>query len=214
MGTAIATITALASLGFQIGGAISAASATKEEKKEAIIDYHYAMEELKKKAAEARGEGERRIGTAKEEGILSLKEQGAQAAFEGRMAMTGAEMAASAEEAGLGAAGVRAKGSPLMAAQQNVDLAFAAAERTIETGRAGVALGGVRLKTGLADIGAATSLLTEQYKRQIAEYLRKIKQFGGGSSTIPVVPEPGSSGTITIGGPNFTTYEPDFSPHW
>jgi len=130
------------------------------------------------------------------------------------MAMTGAEKAASAEEAGLGAAGVRAKGSPLMAAQQNVDLAFAAAERTIETGRAGVALGGVRLKTGLADIGAATSLLTEQYKRQIAEYLRKIKQFGGGSSTIPVVPEPGSSGTITIGGPNFTTYEPEFSPHW
>jgi len=179
MGTAIATITALASLGFQIGGAISAASATKEEKKEAIIDYHYAMEELKKKAAEARGEGERRIGTAKEEGILSLKEQGAQAAFEGRMAMTGAEMAASAEEAGLGAAGVRAKGSPLLAAQQNVDLAFAAAERTIETGRAGVALGGVKLKTGLADIGAAESLLTEQYRRQYAEYWRKMKALGG-----------------------------------
>jgi len=179
MGTAIATITALASLGFQIGGAVSAASATKAEKKEAIIDYWYAMEEMKAQAAEAGVESERRLGTMKEEGVLSLKEQGAQVAYEGRMAMTGAEMAASSEEAGLGAAGVRAKGSPLAAAQQNVDLAFAAADRTIERGSAGVTLGGVKLKTGLADIGAATSLLTERYKRQYGEYWRKMKALGG-----------------------------------
>ena len=201
MGTAIATITALASLGFQIGGAISAASATAAEKEEAIEDYWAAIEEVEARSAEAGVESERRIGTMKEEGILSLKEQGAQAAFEGRMAMTGTEMAASAEEAGLGAAGVRVKGSPLMAAQQNVDLAFAAAERTIETGRAGVTLGGVKLKTGLADIEATSSLLTAQYERQRLEYIRKIRVLGG---TIPGANDPPFSGIFTSDFPGLT----------
>ena len=213
-GTTIAAITALASLGFQIGGAISAASATAAEKEEAVEDYWAAIEEVKARSAETEVEAARRIGTTKEGGILSLKEQGAQAAFEGRMAMTGAEMAASSEEARLGAAGVRAKGSPLMAAQQNVDLAFAAAERTIEKGSAGVALGGVRFKTGLADIGAATSLLTEQYRRQIAEYRRKIKQFGGGSS-ISVEPLPNDNNIDILVPPAPVVYNPyDYTPHW
>lgn len=174
MGTAIGIITALASLGFQVGGAISAASASIAERKEAVADYWAAIEELEAQSTEARGESGRQIGILKEEGVLSLKEQGAQAAYEGRMAMTAAEMTASAEEARLGASGVRMAGSPLLAAQQNVDLAFAAADRTIERGSAGMTLGGLKLKTGLADIEAATTLLTDRYSRQIKEYKRKI----------------------------------------
>ena len=179
MGAEIAATTAILSTVFQVGEMISSAKATAAERSEAIEDYWAAIEETKVRSGEARGEAERRIGTLKEEGVLSLKEQGAQAAYDAKTAMTQAEMVASSEEARLGASGVRAKGSPLLSAQQNVDFAFAAADRTIETGRAGVALGGVKLKTGLADIEAASSLLTEQYARQYKEYVRKIHQLGG-----------------------------------
>ncbi len=144
---------------------------------EGIGDYSQAIEDVKARSGEISAEASRRIGTTKEEGILSLKEQGAQTAFEGRMAMTQAEMVASSEEAKLGASGVRAKGSPLLAAQQNVDLAFAAADRTIEKGSAGVAIGGLRLKTGLADIGAEESMLTAQYSRRQTELERKKKEL-------------------------------------
>lgn len=179
--TAAGITAAMAVLGttFQVGSMISSAKATKEERAETIEDYWAAIEETKIRSEESRGEAERRIGTLKEEGVLSLKEQGAQAAFEGRVAMTQAEMVASSEEARLGSSGVRAKGSPLLAAQQNVDLAFAAADRTIEKGKAEIGIAGVKLKTGLADIEAASSLLTEQYARQQEEYLRKIRQLGG-----------------------------------
>ena len=179
MGTEIAATTAILSTVFQVGGMISGAKATAEEREESIEDYWAAIEETKIRSEEARGEAERRIGTLKEEGVLSLKEQGAQAAFDARTAMTQAEMVASSEEAKLGASGVRAKGSPLLAAQQNVDLAFAAADRTIEAGKSAITIGGVKLKTGMSDIGAASSLLTEQYERQQKEYIRKIRQLGG-----------------------------------
>lgn len=141
--------------------------------KEAIGDYTQSIADITARTAETKAEAARRIGTTREEGVMSLKEQGAQAAFEGRLAMTGAEMTASSEEAKLGASGVRAKGSPLLAAQQNVDLAFAAADRTIERGNAGMALGGLRLKTGMADIGAQSTMATAEYGRQKAEQQRK-----------------------------------------
>ncbi len=144
---------------------------------EGIGDYSAAIEKVKAQSGEVSAEADRRIGATKEEGILSLKEQGAQAAYEGKMAMTQAEMVASSEEAKLGASGVRAKGSPLLAAQQNVDLAFAAADRTIEKGSAGIALGGVRLKTGLADIGAQETMLTSEYARRQAEMERKKREL-------------------------------------
>ena len=181
MGTEIAAFTAIVSLGLQIGSSISSSQATAAEIGETIEDYYAAIAETEKKIEETGGEAGRRIGTAKEEGLLSVKELGAQAAHEGRMAMTSAEMIASSEEARLGASGVRAKGSPLLAAQQNVDLAFAAADRTIEQGRSQVGLAGVKLKGGIGDIEAASSLLTERYRRQIQEYLRKIGQLGGGA---------------------------------
>ncbi|HEC61758.1 MAG TPA: hypothetical protein ENI27_05830 [bacterium] len=162
---------------FDMAMAVAAMAAqgvgTRMKIEEGIADYNQAITDIQARSAATTAEATRRIGTTKEEGVLSLKEQGAQAAFEGRMAMTQAEMVASSEEAKLGASGVRAKGSPLAAAQQNVDLAFAAADRTIERGSAGMAMGGVRLKTGLADIGAQETLLTAEYARKRAGMLRK-----------------------------------------
>lgn len=130
--------------------------------------------EATRKIGETKAERNRRIGALKEEGVLSLKEQGAQAAFEGRMATTQAEMIASSEEARLGTSGVRAKGSPLLAAQQNVDLAFAAADRTIERGRAGMAVGGVRLKTGLTGISEQSARTVRDIEAQAGLTIRDI----------------------------------------
>ncbi len=177
-------ITAAATLAFTIAAAVAQGQATEMKVDEGIEDYSRAIADVKARSGEVSAEAQRRIGTTKEEGILSLKEQGAQAAYEGKMAMTQAEMVASSEEAKLGASGVRAKGSPLLAAQQNVDLAFAAADRTIEKGSADIALGGVRLKTGLADIGAQETMLTSEYARTQAEQERKKKELQANRSDI------------------------------
>ncbi len=178
MATGIGIMTGVVSLGLQAAGMITAAKVAGQEWSETAGDYYAAIEQVKERSAEAATEATRRLGTTKEEGILSLKEQGAQAAYEGKMAMTQAEMVASSEEAKLGASGVRARGSPLLAAQQNVDLAFAAADRTIQKGSAGVALGGLKFGTAMADIGAQETMLTSEYARQQKELKRKMKELG------------------------------------
>ncbi len=172
-------------LGLNIYGASQAAEAAEASEEasamqitETIYDYFAGITQIEERKAEVSAEAARIIGTTKEEGILSLKEQGAQAAFEGKMAMTQAEMVASSEEAKLGASGVRAKGSPLLAAQQNVDRAAAAADRTIQKGSAGMALGGLKFGTAMADIGAQESMLTAEYNRRQKEMWRKLKELG------------------------------------
>ena len=178
MATGINIFTSLASLGLQTAGMITAARAAGQEVGETIGDYFAAIQQIEERSAETSAEAGRRIGTTKEEGILSLKEQGAQAAYEGKMAMTQAEMVASSEEAKLGASGVRSKGSPLFAAQQNIDQAAAAADRTIQKGSAGMALGGLKFGTAMADIGAQETMLTSEYARQQKEMKRKLKELG------------------------------------
>jgi hypothetical protein len=178
-----------------IAAMLAAGAGTKMKIEEGIADYNTAIADINARSAQegwealrqrnvSQAEETRAIGAAKKEGVLGLKERGAQAAFEGRMAMTSAEMTASSEEARLGASGVRGRGSPLLAAQQNVDLAFAAADRTIESGNAGMKLGGLQLKNTMAGIGAAgamqrgniegqSSLATFEYARQTREATRK-----------------------------------------
>ncbi len=172
------------SLAVNIGSASTAADAAEASEEaagmsiqESIAAYYSSIADIKAKSADISAEATRMIGAKKGEGILSLKEQGAQAAYEGKMAMTQAEMVASSEEAKLGASGVRPTGSPLLAAQQNVDFAAAAADRTIEKGSAGIALGGVILKTGLADIGAQETMLTKEYTRKQKEMERRLKEL-------------------------------------
>ncbi len=189
MATGIGIFTGVVSLGLQAAGMIAASRAAGLSEQETLDDYTAAIKQVQERSAEASAEATRRIGTTKAEGIMSLKEQGTQAAYEGKMAMTQAEMIASSEEAKLGASGVRAKGSPLLAAQQNVDLAFAAADRTIEKGSAGVALGGLKFGTAMADIGAQETMLTSEYARQRDEMFRKqfeILRTGSGDSTLTV----------------------------
>lgn len=152
-----------------VAALISTAAATKYKIEEGIGDYGRAMADINARIADTEDERDRRIEATRAEGVMALKERGAQAAFEGRMAMTQAEMIASSAEHAIGASGVRMRGSPLMAAQQNVDLAFAAADRTIEKGRAGMAMGGLQLKTGFENISNQTSLLTAEYQRRHAE---------------------------------------------
>ena len=149
------------------------ANALELKIEEGISDYERAIRDVSQRSAETQIEAGRKQRALVTEGSMALREQGAQAAFEGRMAMTQAEMVASSEEARLGGSGVRAVGSPLLAAQQNVDLASAAADRRIESGNAGMALGGFRLGSTLQDIGAQSSLLTAEYRRKQNEMLFK-----------------------------------------
>jgi hypothetical protein len=152
-----------------IAAVAATALSTKYKIEEGIGDYGRAIADIDARIGETQAERDRRIEATKAEGVMALKEMGAQAAFEGRMAMTQAEMIYSAEGHRLGISGVRARGSPLMAAQQNVDLAYAAADRTLEKGKTGMAMGGLKLQTAFENIGAQTSMLTSEYQRKHAE---------------------------------------------
>lgn len=169
----------LAGLGLGIYGAVTEQSATEQQTQETIADYQEAITNTKAQLAEIEGERERRIGITKAEGVLALKEQGAQSAYESRLAMTQAEMTASAVENRLGASGVRQTGSPLLAAQQQVDLAYAQADRTVEAGGVAMTLGGVKLGGAMGDISAAATLATADYQRKLATYQRKLSAFQG-----------------------------------
>jgi len=203
MATGVAIGSAILGAAFQIGGAISSAKATKEEAKETVEDYWASIQELRVKSGETEIEAARRISTAKEEGVAALQEQGAQAGYETNEAMRKAAQSASAGESRIAAGGVRASGTALAARQQDVDIAYAGAERIAESGAAQLKLGGLKLKNTMADITAATSLLTAEYGRTEAEYRRKAKRYG----TLPdeVNPYAGIGGTFGMfrGGAGF-----------
>jgi hypothetical protein len=126
---------------------------------------------------ETEAEGARRIQQTKAEGIANLKELGKQAAYESGVANVQGQMTASGQTAKLGASGARATGSPLLAAQQASDIARAAAGEKTRAGNAGISLGGLKLGGSLADIQAATTLLTNEYGRKLATAKRKQKSL-------------------------------------
>lgn len=169
----------LAGLGLGIYGMVKEGEATEEQIKESVEDYNEAITNTEAQLAEVESERTRQLGTIKGAGVLALKEQGAQSAYESRIAMTQAEMTASAVENKLGASGVRQTGSPLLAAQQQVDLAYATAERTVQAGGAAMTLGGAKLGGAMGDISAAATLATAEYKRRLATYKRKLTSLGG-----------------------------------
>ncbi len=199
-------ITAGLALALEITAIYATAVGTAMKIDEGIGDYSQAIADVKARSGDISDEASRRIGTTKEEGILSLKEQGAQAAYEGKMAMTQAEMVASSEEAKLGASGVRPTGSPLLAAQQNVDFAAAAADRTIEKGSAGIALGGLKLGTAMANIGAQETMLTSEYARKQAEMERKKKELKGSRTAMIAISALGGAAGL---GSSFYSYGKD-----
>ena len=163
----------LAMVAAQVTAMAATAAGTDMQIGEAIADYNAEIGQVQARSAETADEANRRVEAQTKEGALALKERGAQSAFDSRMAMIGAERTASGQEARLGASGARAMGSPLLAAQQNVDIAFAAADRTVEKGNAGMKLGGLQLESGLAGIRAQETLATNEYGRQITEATRQ-----------------------------------------
>lgn len=166
---------------FDVATAIAAMAAagvaTSMKIEEGISDYEHAMAQEQARIAETEAERDRRIAATKGEEVLALKEQGAQSAYESRLAYTQAELTASAVENKLGASGVRQTGSPLLAAQQQVDLAYAQADRTMGSGQAAMTLGGMKLGGQMADITAASTLATSEYNRRQAEMLRKKREL-------------------------------------
>ena len=65
----------------------------------------------------------------------------------------------------------------MLAAQQASDIARAAAGEKTRAGNAGISLGGLKLGGSLADIQAATTLLTNEYGRKLATARRKQKSL-------------------------------------
>lgn len=145
------------------GGMTPAGHAVSLQIQEGIEDYRELMWQLQKGAQLASAEATRKTAQTKTEGIVALQEMATQAAYETKTAFMGAELASSAQEAKLGASGVRASGSPLLAAQQMSDVAWGAASEKGRQAAAGISLGGLKLGGSLQDIKAANSLLTQEY---------------------------------------------------
>ncbi len=182
--------------GLHVAALIAMGKGTAMKVDEAVGDYEREIVQIEARQGEVAGETARKIAGSRQEGVLALKEQGAQSAFESRMAMTQTELVTSGEESRLGKSGVRMGGSPLLAAQQNVDLAAASADRTVERGMAGMAIGGVRLQNTLSDITAQGSLVTSEFERRRKEARYKRKELKDNKTALVAVSAAGGLGGL------------------
>jgi len=185
-----------AQFGLNVAAMAAAGVGTGMKIEEAIADYSHEASNIQAQQAEVAGEGARKIAATREEGVLGLKEQGAQAAYETRQANIKTELVTSSQEARLGRSGVRVGGSPLLAAQQDVNLAAAAADRTAESGMAAMSIGGVRLKNQLGDITANQTLVTAEYERRRQEALRQKRYLEENKAAMVAVSVAGGSGGL------------------
>lgn len=156
-------------IGMQVAALGAQVWTTSMKIDEAIGDYGREITRLQDMRDARVGQMEQAMARAKEAGTLSLAERAAQSAYDTRMATMKAEMVASGSEAKMAASGVRAKGTAYGAAQQTTDIAFAAAERTAESGAAGVKIGGLELSNTLKGAEGQKTLLTLEYGQNIAE---------------------------------------------
>jgi hypothetical protein len=173
VGGAITAAAGLFSIGSGIGSWVSEGLSTSQRIAEARDDYKAAMKDIDAQVADAEAEATRQIANTKAEGIATLKEQGAQSEYETKIATIQAEQTAQSAEAAIATSGVKQKGSPLLVAQQQADLAFAEAQRVGESGQAAMKIGGLKLGTSLQNIEAEKTLLTKELQRQRAELYRK-----------------------------------------
>jgi len=164
--------------------------------KESLDDYREAKVDEEERAYENRQETARQQGAVGREGVASLKEAGRQSAFESYMAVTQAERGASAIENRLGQSGVRASGSPLLAAQQDVDLQFAAADRIAESGSKGLEIGGIRLGSQLQGIKAQGTLAANEYTRRLENIERKRSELEGNEQAMLNIALLGGAATL------------------
>jgi hypothetical protein len=147
--------------------------ATGMKIEEAKSDYQAQIDMLQTQKTAKISAMDEAAGRNKELGIAGINEKSASANYDTQMATMKAELTSSSAEAKLGASGVRAGGSALMAAQQQTDIAYAAADRTAEAGAAGVKIGGLQLGDTLKTAASQKSLLTLEYGQSITEAQRK-----------------------------------------
>ena len=171
-----------ANVGLQAAALAANVLATGLKIDEGIADYEQALLDVQARRNETVNARNERVARIKEEGVATLREQGAQNAFEAKTAITAAELVAGAEESRLGRSGLQQRGSPLLAAQQNVDLAYAAADRSIEAAGNALTIGGLRLSNTIKEEKARTSVLTQEFGRQEADLTRKRDELSSGKA--------------------------------
>jgi len=178
----------------QIGGMAAQATATEMQINEAIASYGRDIKELEAKIVTQQGLTRASMDETRRIGVEELKEVGREAGFQAKTGYTTAERLALSAENRIGASGVRAIGSPVMGAQQDVDLAFAAVDRNVERGESALKIGGLRLASSLAKEQRTSTALTEQWGRQkqrtideswALEYNRSKMVFLAGAGGLP-----------------------------
>jgi len=159
-------VAATAALATQAAAMVAQGEATRMQINEAIASYSRDIKELEAKIATQQGLTRASMDETRRIGVEELKEVGREAGFQAKTGYTTAERLALSAENRIGASGVRAIGSPVMGAQQDVDLAFAAVDRTVQRGESALKIGGLRLASSLAKEQRTSTALTEQWGRQ------------------------------------------------
>ncbi len=163
--------------GVEIAAGLAAAKAreqaTKMKIEEGIADY---QEEINKLIVTHQTKSKlmsEEMARTRALGVATLTETGKQSAYETKLASMKATQTASSAEARIGASGLKATGTALMGAQQETDIAYAAADRTAEAGAANVNIGGLQLGNTLKTQAGQKSLLTLEYKQNLASAERR-----------------------------------------
>ncbi len=166
-------VAAVVSVATTAASMVASGAATAMKIEEGIADYAAEINRQEEMRDARLSQMSASAGRTKEIGIESIGEGAEQAKYESETAMMKATMASSTETAKIGASGVKARGSALMAAQQTTDIAYAAADRTAEAGAAGIRIAGLQLGNQLQSAAGERSLLTLEYKQGLAEQQRK-----------------------------------------
>jgi len=164
--SAIAIGAGILDVGAATGAMFAQKAATRMKIDEAVRAYYRDIAELDAKISTQQGLTRASMDETRRIGVEELKEVGREAGFQARTGYTTAERLALSAENRIGASGVRAIGSPVMGAQQDVDLAFAAVDRNVERGESALKIGGLRLASSLAKEQRTSTALTEQWGRQ------------------------------------------------
>lgn len=160
-----------------VASGVASAYAVMMEAHEAYEDYSHEITRMIEMRNERLKQMTASEARAKEIGIAGLTEQAKAGKYETETAMMKAEMASSTAQAKIGASGVKATGSALMGAQQATDIAYAAADRTAEAAASGIRIGGLELGNKLQTAAGEQSLLTLEYRQNITEQQRKMKEL-------------------------------------
>lgn len=170
-------VAAAANLAFQVAAMAATGIGTAMKIEEGKEDYRSEIARMEEAKAARERVMENEIARAKDTGVAALTEEGRAGTFETRMALMGVEQVASSAEARMGAGNIRAAGTAAAAAQQQVDIAYAGAQRQAEAAASRMTVGGMQLRNQLQSGREQKSLLTMEYEQNLAEQRRKLKDL-------------------------------------